>query len=363
MNMEQKFDEMSLPAMEQADQLLAHIAATETLPTEQTVRLIAGTSQKLHQQQRSEQIVRLPDIRPKKHRLRLAGILIAAALSVSALSLAVSGSKRYSQFVMERYFGSSGEARLAAMHLPAQQTVSNGTVSARAEAFLYDGHRAVALVTFETVDASHPIDWLKQMRKANLEKGFLCYNCTVLDEQGRPLGTAENPLTADDPFWSMGESGAYCREKGSFTTEITFLMPKSAEPGQITLRFSDETHGTLDVPVVLGEQLDAVTLTNGGQEMYLSPIGMTMNTGTGYEDHYGLTLTDRSGSVRHAVLETLQSGTCPWKENAHYTQAKLYEVPEGAEFEYGKAETYSAYMDVSDVVTAEWNGTVFVREP
>ena len=356
--MEQKFDAVSLSAMTQADAVLEHIAETERLDAAQTVRLIAKTSARLRDMQHTEHRSALPDIRKRKRHLRAAGILLAAAVSVSVLGIAVSGRMRYHKYVMERYFGLDGEARLAAMNLPEQETVSNGVISAAADAFLYDGHRAAALVTFDTADSEHPIDWLGMMQ--HHRENLLYYDCTVLDAEGNALGTETHPLTEQDPFWHVGSAVAWSGETGSITVELTFLMPAVPETDRITLRFSDAGYGTLDVPVQLGEMLKPVTLTDGSRELYLSPIGLTVNDRFGTDDGlFRLTLTDSSGRVRHAVLETVQSGMLPWSSHEDYTAGKLYEVTEGTEYKTGKPETYSAFMDVSAVISAEWDGTVF----
>lgn len=363
--MEKQFDKLDVSALSTADAALMHIAETERLTAEETVRLIAKTVTKAQPAlPKKAAVTAVPDIRPKKRRLRVIGFLAAAVITASALGLSAAGNNRWHKYEMERYFGKDGEARLAAMELPEQETVRTDTMSVSADAFLWDGHRAVCLVTFDSADPDHPIDWLGMMHGDR--ENIFYYSMQLLDEEGQPLATAENPMTDDDPLWHTGSGAAWARSKGSITVEYSFLMTGPMNTDRIVLRFTDDDGTALDVPVQVTPALPAVTMrSESGEELYLSAIGFTASAlymdvtgGTDDDALFYLTLTDSTGGTRRAQAEKLGGGTLPWGGGT-YTDGKLYEITEGMVYDIGKPESFSAFMDVSDVVEAEWMGETY----
>ena len=364
--MEERMEQLTPNALHLADSDLQQIAETEKLPAAETVRLIARTNEKLAEIRKAETPTVIPGgkvIRSNRKRIRILGGLAAAVLSVTVLVTAVSGRMKYNKYMLERYFGAEGEANLAALQLPAQETVSNGIFSARTDAFLYDGHKAVALVTFETESGVRPIDWLGMMQGPHSEVFY--YNAAVLDENGSPLGTLENPQEASDPLWTTGHACAWTKTKGSITAEITFLMSSELNTDHFTLRFSNTEYGILDVPVKVGKKLDTVTLKNAsGGTISLSPIGLYADSRLPMSDvQMLLKLTGQNGKTWEAAAETAHSGKIPWADGAangpNYTTARLYAVTDGMEYDSSKPVTYSAFLDVSGVTAAEWLGETY----
>ena len=357
--MEKRFENLHVHALDLADAELTHIAQTEQLPAEDTVRLIAKTLKKadIPRKQTDFGSKTLLKTAPPRKRIRLFGGLLAAAVAIGALGVGVSGWLTYNKPMMEGYFGLEGEARLAAMNLPEQESViSESGVRVTPEAFLWDDHRAIALITFESADASDSIDWLKPMHQGSMD--LLYYNCSVLDEDGNVRGVEGNPFTGHGSVMPMSERIAWKKSNECVTAEIEFDVEEGFSADVLTLQFQSETYGRINVPVQVGEKLPTKQFqTDDGMEMYLSPIGFwatgMIGAGGGWEE---LRLHRADGTISNVYLESIGGyGSGSPDGYRAESMAKVYEVTEGMTFEYRHPETYTAFVNVEDITAIDWS--------
>ena len=364
--MMQEFDELSARSLETADTALAHIAETEQLTDAENDRIAANVLGRID----------LTPVQPavkithsKKRRTRLIGAIIAAVLTVGALGIGASGWLTYNQPLMQSYFGSIGDERLAALELPEPQTFSNGIVNATVEVSLRDSNIMRVLMTFESADETNPIDWDKLMERnaRNQVNDELFYlNVNVLDENGEPVGTEENPIT-DICF---GHGGGLCFEKndGIASVEYQFnICDPEFDAEAFTVRFENQEQGSLDVTIPVTPCLEtALFETAGGRQMTVSPIdfrtSVALSTSSLDESWRDLLLNRSDGTQSRGYLNSLSTISYSGPdEKWSYSESMIYEVTEGMEFVYKDPETYTGFVDISDVDSIEWNGETYIR--
>ncbi len=356
--MEKRFEELNVQAMSLADDELTHIAQTEQLSPEETVRMIARTLKKADIP--AENIMQHPLLKkaPPKKRIRMIGGLLAAAIACAAMGIGVSGWLNYNKPLMEKYFGLEGEARLASMNLPEQESVvSESGVRITPEAFLWDDHRAVALVTFESADEAHPINWMKLLHGD--PDHVLYYNCSVLNENGDEMGTEAHPFTGYGSVVPSGMSIAWAKSKYCVTAKIEFNVEEGFQADDLTLQFRNEKYGEIHVPVRVGEKLPVKHLeTAAGREMYLSPIGFWAEGITETTEDsawWELTLHRADGTERAVHLDMLAGYEEETPEgHTGYETAKVYEVTDGMTYDCDNPASYTAFVDVDGVTAIDW---------
>lgn len=358
--MMQEFDELSARSLETADTALAHIAETEQLTDAENDRIAANVLGRID----------LTPVQPavkithsKKRRTRLIGAIIAAVLTVGALGIGASGWLTYNKPLMQSYFGSIGDERLAALELPEPQTFSNGIVNATVEVSLRDSNIMRVLMTFESADETKPINWKKLM---NHDDEPFVYNMKILDENGEPVGTEENPIT-DICF---GHGGGLCFEKndGIASVEYQFnICDPEFDAEAFTVRFENQEQGSLDVTIPVTPCLEtALYETAGGRQMTVSPINfrtsVALLTSSLDESWRDLLLNRSDGTQSRGYLNSLSTISYSGPDAKwSYSESMIYEVTEGMEFVYKDPETYTGFVDISDVDSIEWNGETYIR--
>ena len=365
--MEKRFDDLNIRALALADDELTHIAETEQLPPEETVRMIARTLKKADIPAEKSGQKPLRGKAPARRRIRMIGGLLAAAIACTAMGIGVSGWLNYNKPLMENYFGLEGEARLAAMDLPEQESViSESGVRITPEAFLWDDHRAVALVTFESADEAHPINWMKLLHGD--PDHVLYYNCSVLNENGDEMGTEAHPFTGYGSVVPSGMSIAWAKSKYCVTAEIEFRVEEGFPGGDLMLQFRNEKYGEIHVPVQAGEKLPVKHLeTAAGREMQLSPIGFWAEgiTDTAEDSAWWeLTLHRADGTERAVHLDKLAGYEEETPEGyMGYETAKVYEVTDGMTYDCDNPASYTAFVDVDDITAIDWTEYRFEAMP
>ncbi len=365
--MEKKFEELSVRALSLADAELARIAETETLDPEQNLRLTQRVLEKAGIQP-EETVQNAKSVCCSKKRIRLLGVLIAAVIAVFALGIGVSGWLTYNKPLMESYFGTIGDERLQELMLPDPQTFSNGIVKATVEASMRDSNIMLVLMTFESADENKPINWAKLMdHEARYhDDNLFIYSPEILDENGEPVGTPENP--AKDVLGSSG--GVFRYENHNTVASAEFrleIMNPDLDADAITLRFENQGQGSLDVTVPVTPPLESVVFeAENGKQMTLSPIWFRTSVAefvTSFDDSWHNILLNRSdgtqtkGYLNHLGSRGYHGTDGKWS----YSESMIYEVTEGMEFDRDKPETYNGFLDISNIESVEWHGMIYHR--
>lgn len=360
-----EFDEISAQALGIADSALAHIAETEQLTDEENARIAENVLRRINPAQTHP----APEIRhSKKRRIRIIGVIIAAVLTVGAIGIGVSGWLTYNQPLMQSFFGSLGDERLAELELPEPQTFSNGVVRATVEASLRDSNVMLVLMTFESADENHPLNWAKLMNEEALHHGepIFFYSMNILDENGEPVGTVEN--SAKDIIQSHAGLVA-CDYKNGKTVSAEYrlnILNPDFDAETVSLRFENQGQGRLDVTVPVTPRLEsAVFEAEDGKQMTVSPIWFRTSVGQHpfLAEWHDLLLHRTDGTQTRGYLNSLgMQGYSGPEGKWSYSESMIYEVTEGMEFEYGKPETYNGFLDISDVDSIEWCERIYYRK-
>lgn len=360
-----EFDEMSAQALGLADAALLHIAETEQLTDAENDRIAANVLSRVNLTNAQSAV----KIQHRKRRLRIVGALIAAAVTVGAIGLSVSGWLTYNKPLMQSFFGSLGDDRLAELELPEPQTFTNGIVNATVEASLRDSNVILVLMTFESADENNPIDWAKLMDEEARHHGdsLFFYNSRILDENGEPVGSEDNP--AEDMI--LSSCGVCQYENHYHTASVEYrldILNPDFDAESITLRFKNQSQGRLDVTVPLTPRLEsAVFEAEDGKQMTVSPIWFRTSVGQlivpmdlPWQD---LILNRTDGTQTRGYLTSLGNvGYSGPDDKWSFSESMIYEVTEGMEFEYDNPETYNGFIDISDVDSIEWCEQIYYRK-
>lgn len=378
-----EFDEMTARELRIADADLAHIAETEQLTDSELDRI-------------TEKVLGRIDLTPlepeitvrhsKKRRFRVVGALIAAVVAAGALGLGVSGWLNYNKPLMQGFFGSRGDERLAELNLPEPQTFTNGIVNARVEACVRDSVKMLVLITFEGADPEHPINWSKLMdeycRKTmdpSSEETFgyheadpidplFIYSDQILDEDGEPTGIGNRPIK-DIMGGGAGVVPSVKTKKGITCVKYEFdIVDPDFDAESVVLRFENEAQGRLDVTVPVTPRLESAYFENeAGERLIVSPIWfrrepaclIPMLNGS-WRD---LLLNRSDGTQAKGFLSFIGTagGYYVNGKKLSHNEGRLYEVTDGMEFQYNDPDSYTGFVDVSDVESIEWLDDTYYR--
>lgn len=370
-----EFDEMTARELRIADADLAHIAETEQLTDSELDRI-------------TEKVLGRIDLTPlepeitvrhsKKRRFRVIGALIAAVVAVGALGLGVSGWLNYNKPLMQGFFGSLGDERLAELNLPEPQTFTNGIVNARVEACVRDSVKMLVLITFEGADPEHPINWSKLMdenaRKTDDAGDYIgdplfIYSDQILDEDGEPTGIGDRPIK-DIVGGGAGVVPSVKTKKGITSVEYEFdIVNPDFDAESVVLRFENEAQGRLDVTVPVTPRLESVYFENeAGERLIVSPIWFRREPACLIpmlnESWRDLLLNRSDGTQAKGFLGFIGTAGGYYvngEKKLSHNDGRLYEVTDGMEFQYNDPDSYTGFVDVSDVESIEWLDEIYYR--
>lgn len=376
-----EFDEMSARELRIADADLAHIAETEQLTDSELDRI-------------TEKVLGRIDLTPlepeitvrhsKKRRFRVIGALIAAVVAAGALGLGVSGWLNYNKPLMQGFFGSLGDERLAELNLPEPQTFTNGIVNARVEACLRDSVKMLVLITFEGADPEHPINWSKLMNENARKTGdagdyfggpLFIYNFQVLDEDGVPddIGAPKDiggPLITNLSRGGAGVVPSVKTKKGITCVEYEFdIVNPDFDAESVVLRFENEAQGRLDVTVPVTPRLESAYFENeAGERLIVSPIWFRREPACLIpmlnESWRDLLLNRTDGTQAKGFLSSVSTAGGNYvngEKKLSHNDSLFYEVTDGMEFQYDDPDSYTGFVDVSDVESIEWLDDTYCR--
>ena len=370
-----EFDEMSARELRIADADLAHIAETEQLTDSELDRITAKVLGRID----------LTPVQPeiavrhsKKRRFRVIGALIAAVVAAGALGLGVSGWLNYNKPLMQGFFGSLGDERLAELNLPEPQTFTNGIVNARVEACVRDSVKMLVLITFEGADPEHPINWSKLMDENARKTGdagdyigdpLFIYSDQILDEDGEPTGIGDRPIK-DIVGGGAGEVPSVKTKKGITCVEYEFqIVNPDFDPESIVLRFENAAQGRLDVTVPVTPRLESAYFENeAGERLIVSPIWFRREPACLIpmlnESWRDLLLNRSDGTQAKGFLSFIGTAGGYYvngEKKLSHNDGRLYEVTDGMEFQYNDPDSYTGFVDVSDVESIEWLDEIYYR--
>lgn len=375
-----EFDEMTARELRIADADLAHIAETEQLTDSELDRITGKVLGRIDLTPLEPEIA----VRhSKKRRFRVIGALIAAVVAAGALGLGVSGWLNYNKPLMQGFFGSLGDERLAELNLPEPQTFTNGIVNARVEACVRDSVKMLVLITFEGADPEHPINWSKLMDENARKTGdagdyigdpLFIYNFQILDEDGVPddIGAPKDiggPLITNLSRGGAGVVPSVKTKKGITCVEYEFdIVNPDFDAESVVLRFENEAQGRLDVTVPVTPRLESAYFENeAGERLIVSPIWFRREPACMIpmlnESWRDLLLNRSDGTQAKGFLSFI--GTSGGHNvNGRITSindGRLYEVTDGMEFQYNDPDSYTGFVDVSDVESIEWLDEIYYR--
>lgn len=376
-----EFDEMTARELRIADADLAHIAETEQLTDSELDRITAKVLGRIDLTPLEPEIT----VRhSKKRRFRVVGALIAAVVAAGALGLGVSGWLNYNKPLMQGFFGSLGDERLAELNLPEPQTFTNGIVNARVEACVRDSVKMLVLITFEGADPEHPINWSKLMDENARKTGdagdyfggpLFIYNFQILDEDGVPddIGAPKDiggPLITNLSRGGAGVVPSVKTKKGITSVEYEFdIVNPDFDAESIVLRFENEAQGRLDVTVPVTPHLESAYFENEeGARLTVSPIGFRREPACLIpmlnESWRDLLLNRSDGTQAKGFLSFIGTAGGYYvngEKKLSHNDGRLYEVTDGMEFQYNDPDSYTGFVDVSDVESIEWLDEIYYR--
>ena len=370
-----EFDEMSARELRIADADLAHIAETEQLTDSELDRITAKVLGRIDLTPLEPEIA----VRhSKKRRFRVIGALIAAVVAAGALGLGVSGWLNYNKPLMQGFFGSLGDERLAELNLPEPQTFTNGIVNARVEACVRDSVKMLVLITFEGADPEHPINWSKLMDENARKTGdagdyigdpLFIYSDQILDEDGEPTGIGDRPIK-DIVGGGAGEVPSVKTKKGITCVEYEFdIVNPDFDAESVVLRFENEAQGRLDVTVPVTPRLESAYFENeAGERLIVSPIWFRREPACLIpmlnESWRDLLLNRSDGTQAKGFLSFIGTAGGYYvngEKKLSHNDGRLYEVTDGMEFQYNDPDSYTGFVDVSDVESIEWLDEIYYR--
>ena len=369
--MNEKFEDLNAAALSLADEELTHIAESEQLTELQCSRITANALQKAG-------LAPVQKPSPRKKRIRIMSVLLAAAVSSAVLGLGVSGWMTYNRQQSVAYFGEIGTAQIEEYELYEPQSFTNGIVRVNVTAVLSDGEKALALLTFEPADKKQKINWDLTMENLH-EKGVTDNSIHTATPQ---CGSMQN--MRDGSLWmtmwvdiydlSEQDSVTFCYEKQEtdFPSEEE-LEAYQGDPGDLYERpeqvghhekyFNEWTDG-LEFTLPLTPNVDVVTFTAGdGDSMRLSAFGL-------YADRayiapfdpteMSVTYQDGTQAAVHIPSFMVSAGSLENGEKFGKTYAKLYGEVEGMAFDESDPASYCGLIDVADIAEIEYGGRVYL---
>lgn len=372
--MTHEFDEMSVRALGLANEELRHIAETEQLTDSENERITAMVLDRMNLTPKQPAVT----VRhSKKRRLRIAGALIAAVLTVGALGLGVSGWLTYNKPLMQSYFGSVGDKHFAELALSEPQTFTNGIVNATVEASLRDNNMMMVLITFESADPEKPIYWTKLMNQRSERSDMqetpyaplFIYNWALLDENGEALGTMDNPYT-DISVAGCGVVSRTDNDKTRTSVEYEINIHNlDFDAESISMRFSSAEQGILDVTVPVMPRLKSAVFENdAGKQITVSPVRFRTSVAQLIlpqdDSWHNMILNRMDGTQTACYLPTLSTVASSGEDGKwSYNESMIHEITEGMEFEYDNPDSYNSFLEISDIASIEWCGETYVRVP
>ncbi|MBR5372616.1 MAG: hypothetical protein IK130_10435 [Oscillospiraceae bacterium] len=361
--MTERFENLDAAALHLADDTLSHIAETASLPQEAADRIAAKTMEKAGFAQAEKK----PAIRHRKRPKRLAA-LIAAAVSVAALTIGVGGYLRYNKRAMEKNFGVLGTATLNDLHLAEPQTFTNGTVNATVEAVLCDGSHAFVLTTFKAADPAQEVDWERDLYYF-YEKGHPdCSYATAFPDDCMIQKYDDEAWVTwgiELPEESAGDTLTLCfaKHETDFPTKEIINEVKRAggnvndlysDPQFVGCDFPyyDELTDGLEIDIPLAVNVPVITLRSDyGAEIRMSGFEMVSTKGAIDAGNGGdMTITRQDGTTAEG-----------WIKLAFDETARYIEKIDGVSYRYNKPESYIGFTDVSDIASVEFGGVVYTR--
>lgn len=368
-----EFDEMSARTLRIADAALAHIAETEQLTDAENERITEKVLSRIDLTSVKPEIIMR---QRKKQRIRIMGALIAAVTAAGSLGLGVSGWLNYNKPLMQGFFGSLGDERLAELDLPEPQTFTNGIVNAKVEACLRDSLEMIVLITFEGADPENPIDWAKLMDENCRETyqnpempvdPLFIYTDQVLDEDGEPAGFGGRPAR-DIMNASAGVVPSAKAKKGITCVEYQFdIVNPDFDAESVVLRFENAAQGRLEVTVPVPPRLESAYFENeAGARLTVSPFWFQRSPAQLMpmmdDSENNLILNRSDGTRTKGYLSSVSTcgGSSPNKKLS-YNDSRIYEVTDGMDFEYDDPDSYTGLIDVSNVESIEWLDDIYYR--
>lgn len=361
--MTERFENLDAAALHLADDTLSHIAETASVPQETADRIAAKTMEKAGFASAEKKSV----IRHRKRPKRFAA-LIAAAVSVAAMTVGVGGYLRYNKRAMEKNFGVLGTATLEDLHLAEPQTFTNGTVNATVEAVLCDGSHAFVLTTFKAADPAQEVDWDRDLYYF-YEKGHPdCSYATAFPDDCMIQKYDDEAWVTwgiELPEESAGDTLTLCfaKHKTDFPTKEQIRAAKLAgenvndfysDPKFVgcDFPFYDELTDGLEIDIPLTVNIPVITLRSDyGAEIRMSGFEMVSAKGridgvTGGD----MTITRQDGSTAEG-----------WIKQSFDETARYIEKIDGVRYRYDKPDSYIGFTDVSDITAVEFGGAVYSR--
>ncbi len=368
------FDDLHAEALHGADADLQHIAETEQLSAEQYDRITKSVMQKAG-------IAAQKPIRRKK-RGKIFTLLIAAAAAVVVLGAGASGWMLYNRQQAKQYFGEIGTAKLEELGLTEAQSSTNGKIRLDITAVLNDGKQMIALLTFTPEDPAQKINWdleAHSFREVGCEPGKFTsvwpeseFRQEMRDGSLRvTAGFTVHDSEAQEPVTFRYEKSPTdlpteeeireCKASGGNVQDLyadPALVGKS-DPYYDVL--ADGLEFTLpvqaNVPIICLKNSDGESLWLSGFEAYWDKPVPQLYTPE------ELTVTNANGT--QTVLHLPSFSTNAWHDEngkGGFSSAKIYaEIPE-EKFKMGNPATYNGYIDVSQIVSLDWNGTVYTPQ-
>ncbi len=359
--MEKKFDALSAEALALADDVLANIAETEQLSETETRRLTERVLQKAGLSGGTAPVIR------RKRRYGRVGVLVmAAALTLAAVTVSVSGYLRYNQPFAEKNFGVLGTRRLEEMDLASPVTYTNGIVDVTVEAVLCDGQYALVLATMEAVEPGADIVWDRQCSPYEWAEPSENAIFGTLYGYEKALMNDRNVQVVGEQCWVTWEFFIQEGHAGE-TMTLHFWEDKSREQVETfggfeeqTVPVNDATRGiTLEIPLV--QNTPVLTLaSDAGDTLYLSGYQL-------YAERMGafplqpFRIHRSDGSIADVQMGNVsESAMSSETEKWGRTSARIYECLPDVRFDASDPSTYIGYLDVSGVTALEMNGVMYM---
>ena len=374
MSMNDYFDDLHAEALHGADADLQHIAETEQLSAEQYDRITKAAMQKAG-------IAAQKPIRRKK-RGKIFTLLIAAAAAVVVLGAGASGWMLYNRQQAKQYFGEIGTAKLEELGLTEAQSSTNGRIRLDITAVLNDGKQMIALLTFTPEDPAQKINWNLEARsfyEVGCEPGT--FTAILPESESRQeMRDGSLRVTAGfkvhDPAAQEPVTFRYEKSPTDLPTEEEIRECK-ASGGNVQDLYSDpalvgesdpyydELADGLEFTLTVQANVPIICMKNSsGESLYLSGFEAYWDKPVlPLESPSELTVTNADGT--QTVLHLPSFSTNAWHDEngkGGFSSAKIYaEIPE-AKFKMGDPATYNGFIDVSQIVSLDWNGTQYTPQ-
>lgn len=169
--MNERFEHLTADALHLADDELLHIAETAQCTDAQTARIMQMAKQKAGFAETLAKPVQ------HKKRVKVLGVLIAAAIAAVGATFGVSAYINRNSDMLNNLFGVDGAEQVTLAEFPAPVQYTNGEASITVETVLNDGNRAWLLLSGETADGL-AYNWNLPFRAQTVdEDGAFSFRC------------------------------------------------------------------------------------------------------------------------------------------------------------------------------------------